>query len=84
MYMRVNIGNLRNELSKYLSEVKSGKEVIVTDHNEPVAKIVPLTTRSLVKSNLAEWLKEHPPVQPRKRLKAFSDLVRQMRDEDER
>jgi prevent-host-death family protein len=39
----VNIAELKNRLSLYLNEVKAGKEILVRDRNEPVARIVPLT-----------------------------------------
>lgn len=42
----VSIGNLKNKLSAYLKKVKVGGEVIVTDHNHPVAKIIPFDSYS--------------------------------------
>jgi len=36
------VSELKALLSKYLSKVKSGEEVIVTDRGKPVAKIVPI------------------------------------------
>ncbi len=38
----VNIADLKNRLSQYLSEVKAGKEIVVRDRNLPIAKIVPI------------------------------------------
>lgn len=35
-----NIALLKSKLSKILSEVIDGEEILVTDHNKPVAKIV--------------------------------------------
>ena len=43
---RVNIAELKNRLSAYLSEVKSRDEVLVRDRNNPIAKIVPITRSS--------------------------------------
>ena len=37
-----NIGELKNNLSSFLAEVKRGGEVLVSDRNVPFAKIVPL------------------------------------------
>jgi prevent-host-death family protein len=37
-----NIAELKNGLSAYLSEVKRGGQVIVSERNVPFAKIVPL------------------------------------------
>jgi len=38
----VNVAELKNRLSFYLSEVKAGEEIVVRDRNTPVARIVPL------------------------------------------
>jgi prevent-host-death family protein len=38
----VNIAALKNDLSRYLNEVRQGEELLVRDRNVPIAKIVPL------------------------------------------
>lgn len=38
----VNIAELKNRLSLYLSEVRAGKEILVRDRDLPIARIVPL------------------------------------------
>jgi len=38
----VNIAELKNGLSRYLTLVKGGEEIVVRDRNLPVAKLVPL------------------------------------------
>ncbi len=38
----VNIGTLKNELSRYLAEVRQGEELLIRDRKVPIAKIVPL------------------------------------------
>ena len=38
----VNVAELKNRLSFYLSEVKAGEEILVRERNVPVARIVPL------------------------------------------
>ena len=38
----VNIAVLKNELSRYLSQVRQGEELLVRDRKTPIAKIVPL------------------------------------------
>lgn len=40
---QAGIRQLRDGLSTFLDEVKSGGEVVITEHGRPVAKIVPLT-----------------------------------------
>ena len=37
----VNIADLKDHLSQYLSEVKAGKEIVIRDRNLPIARIVP-------------------------------------------
>jgi prevent-host-death family protein len=39
----VDIAELKNRLSKYLSFVKAGEEVVIRDRNVPVAKLVPFS-----------------------------------------
>jgi prevent-host-death family protein len=40
----VNVAELRNSLSKYLTFAKSGEEIIIRDRNLPVAKLVPFVS----------------------------------------
>ena len=40
----VNIGDLKNNLSRYLNEVRQGAEVVIKFRNKPIARIVPLVT----------------------------------------
>jgi prevent-host-death family protein len=39
----VNVAELKNQLSKYLTFVKGGEEVVIRDRNLPVAKLVPFS-----------------------------------------
>jgi prevent-host-death family protein len=38
----VGVRDLKNSLSRYLAEVREGKELVVTDHGHPIARLVPL------------------------------------------
>ena len=38
----VNIAALKNQLSRYLNEVRQGEELLVRDRKTPIAKIIPL------------------------------------------
>lgn len=40
----VNVAELKNSLSKYLTFVKGGEEVLIRDRNLPVAKLVPISS----------------------------------------
>ena len=39
----VNIAELKNQLSKYLTFAKGGEEIVIRDRNLPVAKLVPFS-----------------------------------------
>lgn len=39
---KAGIAELKARLSKYLEQVKTGQEVLITEHGRPIAKIVPL------------------------------------------
>lgn len=43
----VQIGELKNKLSRYLCEVRKGEEIIVRDRDLPVAKIIPYVPDSI-------------------------------------
>ena len=37
-----NIADLKNNLCRYLKQVRRGEEILIRDRNVPIAKIVPL------------------------------------------
>src|SRR5262249_32742593 len=39
----VNIADLKNNLSRYLNQVRAGKQIIVKDRNVAIAKLVPIS-----------------------------------------
>lgn len=41
------IRNLKNNLSRYVSSVKEGTVVLITEHGRPVARIVPNTAKKV-------------------------------------
>ncbi len=41
-----NIAELKNHLSSFLADVKRGEEILISDRNQPIAKIVPLYNTS--------------------------------------
>jgi prevent-host-death family protein len=40
----VNVAELKNRLSKYLTFAKGGEEIVIRDRNLPVAKLVPFSS----------------------------------------
>ncbi|MEP7357515.1 MAG: type II toxin-antitoxin system prevent-host-death family antitoxin [Anaerolineales bacterium] len=83
--MRVGIRDLKSQLSAYLREVKNGQTIVITDHGQVVARLVPVAKslderlKAMVAAGLADWNGETlPPVkyQPRVRgSRTVSDLV---------
>ena len=41
--IEVGVRELKNQLSRYIDQVREGKEVIVTEHGKPVARLTMLT-----------------------------------------
>jgi prevent-host-death family protein len=48
----VNVAELKNSLSRYLTYAKQGEEIVVRDRNLPVAKLVPLSVDETSKDEL--------------------------------
>jgi prevent-host-death family protein len=40
----VSVAQLKSKLSQYLAAVKNGKEIVVTSHRHPIARIIPMET----------------------------------------
>ena len=49
----VNVAELKNRLSKYLTYAKAGEEVVIRDRNLPVAKLVPISAKDADDQELA-------------------------------
>lgn len=50
----VNIADLKNNLSRYLEQVKAGKEIIVRDRKLAVARLVPMNMTSSADEELSQ------------------------------
>jgi prevent-host-death family protein len=48
----VNIARLKNQLSKYLTFVKTGEEVVIRERNLPIAKLVPFRSEDASEQDL--------------------------------
>jgi prevent-host-death family protein len=59
--MEVGIRDLRNHLSKYLAGVAQGDELVVTDHGQAVARILPVEVPRPIDRLVAEGL-VHPAI----------------------
>ncbi len=84
--MEAGVRELRDHLSRYLSVVREGHEVTVTDHGKAVARLVPLDQPRAIDRLINEGLIS-PPAQPKRPRTAprvsgrgtVSDLVAEQR-----
>ena len=77
-----SIAKLKAGLSSIIGEVAQGGEIIVTDHNKAVARIVPVSrVPPLPRINVASVF-ESPPVKLRPGSPGSARLVRAIRDEE--
>ena len=43
---QVGVAELKNNLSRYLRSVEAGEELEVTDHERPIARLIPVETKT--------------------------------------
>jgi prevent-host-death family protein len=80
---RVGVADLKNNLSRHLREVEGGMAIEVTDHDRPVARLVPIEPRSrLVIREATRPFKEiaHKKYPPLDLPISSTELLRQDRD----
>lgn len=63
---RIGIRELRDGLSRHLAAVHDGREIVVTDHGTPVARIIPYGTESAIERLVREGIATLPTT-PRRR-----------------
>src|SRR5918993_2827899 len=77
----VGVRELRDGLSRYLTEVRAGRTITVTDHGRPVARIIPVDEPSPLERLIAEGLvqparqRERSAPRPVEASGTVSDLV---------
>lgn len=77
-----SIAKLKAGLSSIIGEVAVGGEIVITDHNTAVARIVPVSRiPPLPRVDVAAFL-EVPSVKLRPGSRGSAGLVRAIRDED--
>jgi len=54
--VEVGVRQLRDHLSRYLDQVKAGTEIVVTEHDRPVARIVAVNGERVIDRLVAEGL----------------------------
>ena len=82
----VGIRKLRDNLSRYIDQVRDGEEIVVTDHGRAVARIVsldqPRAIDRLIDQGLVTAASETDRTRPRRRIKPsdpVSPLVAEQR-----
>jgi prevent-host-death family protein len=90
---RVGVRELRQNLSVYLDRVKAGETLEVTEHGTPVGILAPLPPRhvSIVDRLIAEGkitpaTTDHRTLPPPPKMpgRPLSEILQEMRDEDDR
>jgi prevent-host-death family protein len=86
----VGVRELKNNLSKYLREVKNGHAIVITERGIPIGHIIPrkasLDERlyALVEAGLVEWngrkLESRKPTIANQSSRQVSDLLVEMRE----
>lgn len=84
--MEAGVRELRDHLSRYLSVVRNGQEVTVTDHGKAVARLVPLDQPRPIDRLISEGLISPPAHEKGQRTapeasscETVSDLVAEQR-----
>jgi prevent-host-death family protein len=77
--IEVGIRELKNGLSRYIDQVHEGKEIIVTEHGRPVARLTSLTEQDdrlqrLIESGAVRPALKPKDPRPRGRLKATGSI----------
>lgn len=88
----VGVRDLKARLSEYLRKVKRGQTIVITDHGQPVGRILPVEQtldeklQALQEAGLLAWNgKTLPPLDSpviNRSGKLVSDLVVEMREQD--
>ena len=93
---RIGIRELRQNASVYLERVKDGESIEITERGVPIAVLSPAPGLSLIdrliaegkatpgRGDLAQWMRDNPPGPPIPGEVSLSDVLQQMRDEDDR
>lgn len=83
--IEVGVRELRNNLSRYLSSVREGEEVIVTDRGNAIARVLPVGAENVLDRLIAEGVVTRAPLPKRgagvpiKTTGTVSDLIADQR-----
>lgn len=77
-----SIAKLKAGLSSILADVATGSEIIITDHNKPVARLSSIRRLPALPKGSVKDLLARPPVPLRKGAKTSAEIIRRLRDEE--
>ena len=89
----VGVRELRQNLSVYLDRVKAGESLVVTEHGHPVARLGPnpserlsIVDRLIAEGKITPATSDHRTLPPPPRIpgRPLSEILQEMRDEDDR
>jgi prevent-host-death family protein len=92
-HARVGVRELRQNLSVYLDRVKAGETLEVTEHGQPVARLTPnppirlsIVDRMIAEGRItpAKGDRRNLPPPPKIPGRPLSEILQEMRDEDDR
>jgi prevent-host-death family protein len=90
---RVGVRELRQNLSVYLDRVKQGETLDVTEHGQPIAQLGPraptpvsIIDRLIAEGRISPAKGSHKDLPPPPRIpgRPLSEILQEMRDEDDR
>ena len=88
---RVGVRELRQNLSVYLDRVKAGETLEVTEHGQPVARLMPrpaehmsIVDRMIAEGRITPATGDHRMIPPPPKIpgRPLSEILREMRDEE--
>jgi prevent-host-death family protein len=74
----VSVATLKTNLSRYLAAAKKGREIIVTSHRHPIARILPPETAALQNIKIIPAKKPISSLKKIKGVKLDVDLVAEL------
>jgi len=88
--MNVGVRELKTRLSEYLQQVKAGQTIVITEHGQPVGRIIPAARslddrlQAMAQAGLIAWSgKKLRPVRPAARVRGkrtVADLLIENRE----
>jgi len=61
LFMKINILESKNQLSRLLRRAQAGEDVIIANRGVPVARLVPISAQDAAAGgDVLVWLQQHP------------------------